>query len=309
MANQFHIYFYFPNENVGIDFLEEGEKNLEEVRFLIDLADCEKDTQLYYDCTNFNSFIESLKTAESFDEIGQFGVADAETAIFQLFYTSNVIAIDNENINKELFVLWDGHQRSIELDIPLVLKVIAKKSESIQKSIQYPRAKHLFLNIKDAFPFKRKLIPVIKDNMTDADSSFPLFVKIEKVKDFCGLDLWLQKNRTARKYNYGDNRHVEGHPNYDSGRKKSPIIGGEGGKKHLEALLKSAIGDSKQAKKNLINYDETNNCYVRYEDENALNQYHGYHLVKPNIHERDKDAEQSILPRIKYLLEYRSKNQ
>ena len=137
-------------------------------------------------------------------------------------------------------------------------------------------------------------------------------VIIEVASTFHELEKWFNRERACRKYNYNDFRHIEGHPNYfyyfRNGQKigKSPLLGGLGGQKRAEEILQTAIGDSKEHSY-LINWDFENERYMRFEDENFKNQYHGYHLVKPKTHERDTEEENRISKRVIDILNYRSK--
>lgn len=49
----------------------------------------------------------------------------------------------------------------------------------------------------------------------------------------------------------------------------------------MQLFLSSAIGDAKTKRNILINIDKNNSDFIlRYEDENFMNQYHAYHIVK-----------------------------
>lgn len=173
--------------------------------------------------------------------------------------------------------------------------------------------KHLLINIKDAFEFYQKVIPVFKD-CGNADD-LPVFIHIAYVSSFEALETWFGQNRTPRKYNIGDNRHIEGHGKYIP--PKSPVLGGFGGKQNLADLLKTAVGDqhAQRDHEDFMNYDPIYNCYVwfEYEEDNPQNQYHGYHLAIPKvraksekeIHTRDKEAEARIPARVMAILKQR----
>ena len=99
-------------------------------------------------------------------------------------------------------------------------------------------------------------------------------------QDFITIDnLFNQLNEHVRRFNRGDFRHCENHP--QRLHNKSPLIGGVNGFDNAESLLASSIGDIRSKHKYLLNIDHKNkNFIIRYEDENFNNQYHAFHIVK-----------------------------
>ncbi len=297
--DRFYIYLHFPTQNLEsrIKSSSEGEVFLEEIQMMIDRADCQKGINLFYENDNKNRFTEIVNTMEKFDEIGNFGVANFETAINKFLYDTSE-ALENEHIFDEtcLYRLWDiTDNYHVKDALPVVLKDIT------ERKLRDNDAKCLFLNVFDAFTWHRNIIPIFKDCFTEP-TDLPKFVHINFEKDFLGLDNWLNKQQMERTYNFNDFRHIENHQNYING--KSPILGGIGGQANLAELLKNAIGDWR-ANKDLINFDEQNDRYAWFEDENVNNQYHGYHLAIPSSHEKDTKAENKIPNRVKSLLNYR----
>ena len=48
--------------------------------------------------------------------------------------------------------------------------------------------------------------------------------------------------------------------------------------------------------------------YIWFENENTNNQYHAYHLAKPNSHEKDEKAVARIPSRAKRFIDSKKKN-
>lgn len=179
-------------------------------------------------------------------------------------------------------------------DFPQTLKYF------VDSKIKNDKQACLFLNFFHAFNL-RGSFPIIKDCSNNQD--LPSLVHIPQTNQFKDTDGWINENRSTRKYNESDNRHIEAHSNYI--KDKSPIIGGQKGKEVLDQLLPEALGHDDR--KILFAYDEGAERYIRYEDENANNQFHGYHLAKPKTHERDIKAEKLIPEAVKEIIEYRLK--
>jgi hypothetical protein len=161
-----------------------------------------------------------------------------------------------------------------------------------------------------AYYFNRSFIPVFKDCKTDTD--LPQFTQIQYVFNFDELENWFNKNISKRVLNTTDPRHQEKSPQYVKG--KSPLLHdlrNEDNQKYIALLLDSAITDQRseeRTNKDLINFDAQKNRYIWFEAEGVNNQYHAYHLTKPQSHEIDTSAELNIPDRIKDILEYRLKN-
>jgi hypothetical protein len=133
-----------------------------------------------------------------------------------------------------------------------------------------------------------------------------------RVDCFVGVDRICNQKNQGRMLNRNDFRHCENHPNRI--HSKSPLIGGIGGFDNAENLLSSAIGDAKAKRKFLINIDrKTQNFIIRFEDENFINQYHAYHIVKLENNRYNEDLEEINLiknphkgiPRAYKLIKYR----
>jgi hypothetical protein len=299
--NKIYAYLYFPNDNLSdkITSREQGEAFLEEIQMLIDRMDCEKEVELFFESTNKENFIQGIAILEEFQEIGNFGVANFQTTLDQLLYSSDVEDLETNYIfdEKALYRQWDINDNfALKAALPISLKDIT------ERVLQDINARCLFLNIYDAFQWNRTIIPVFKDVYPEKED-LPKFVHIQFETNFEGLDNWLTDNCLKKNYNSNDNRHIENHPAYISG--KSPIIGGIGGKKNLTNLVSYAIGDWRE-EKDLMNYDVINERFVWFEYDNTNNNsYHGYHLAIPKTHERDKSAEKRIPDRVKSLLKYR----
>ena len=303
--NKFHIYIQFPTEEELLKLIkteEDGFKFLESIRYLIDRADCEKETDLYYESSNKNLCSEMLLILSEL--IGNFGVMSPVDALNSLLTEASAVDFEENpihvlNENDCVYRLWDFDSRLLEDQFPKVLKEIAQK-------ILNTEGHCLLLNINNAIPNTRNFFPIFKDCRDNPENVFPKFLHIYYVNNFEKLEAWIQANRIIRNYNYSDPRHDEGNPQYIHG--KSPILGGQNGKERLAELLKTALTDKRaeiHASKDLMNYDDIRKEYVWFEAEESSNQFHGYHLVKPTTHERDSDAIDKIPQRVIDILEYR----
>lgn len=302
--SDFSIYFHFPAEDIfdSVDTEDKFRKFIEELTFLIDRADCEKSSNLFFSESNKDKFIEALRLSEEEYGIGNFSV---DLIINELLFNANNWEQkpkfeSNENIC--LYRVWDLDGKQTIEEFPDVLK-------EITECIEHSTNKCLLINVANTYFFNRDYIPVLKDCRDSKTDNFPKLFHIKLVYQFSDLEKWFEENRTARNYNFRDNRHVKSHRDYRNG--KSPIIDGEAGKERLSELLKTAITDQRSKEKiskDLINFDIKNNCYVwfEFENENPQNQYHGYHLVYADTEERNTQAENIIPERIKRILEYRS---
>jgi hypothetical protein len=302
--DQFHLFINFPQ---AVELLTDTADSkifsniLNEIAVLIDRADCEKGVQLYYQEANKLRFFEDLASIES--EMGQFGVLDNETALNQLLYEADAINWEEKShfdANATYFLWNSDHFSMTEITVEQdFLKELAERMLVIQA--KKTNEKLLLINVKSGFVWERASIPVLKDSR---NMLYPQLVCLPYCNDFQGLEAWLQQNRKQRNYNFSDNRHVEGHPQYIKG--KSPLLDGQAGKSNAAEHLKTAIGDERYVKY-LVNFDSNKKCYIRFEfeNDNPQNQYHGYHLVIPKTHEIDSKAIKEIPARVRTLLDYR----
>lgn len=292
----FNIYVQFPKEmDRYITSAEEGNKLIKHIQIILDRVDCENGAELFYDSKNRDEFFDEIKII--FELIGFVGTLSAEEVILHLLedsgayeWTSNP-SHEVEEVNT-YYKYWVSENREASQTCPPILKEVTDRASKDTR----PDSKYLVLNLYNTLT-ESKYASVIKGLRDEK----PHFLYVDLISDFIGLEDWYFINRTKRVYNFSDNRHIENHPEYI--RPKSPILGGKGGKINISVLLDAAIGDRRQCKW-LINYDLSNNCYVRFESENS-DSYHGYHLVRPISHERDIKAERLISPRIIDILNYR----
>lgn len=304
MNDKFSIFLLFPTESINISSKADGESLLKEIRLILDRIDCENNAELFYGSSNREEFSKILKLYENDDMLGYFGFLDFEEAMLQLFFESDIK--DWEKAPK-----FSDEYSSIEYipevkyenpNIPCVLKEIAERL-SIKSAY-----KMLLLNIDhDEFmsdPIQIKRFAINKPTC---------IVKIKSVSSFRELDNWFDSERTKRNYNYNDFRHIQGHPDYRYYNKKgkrvgkSPLLGGLAYRKNADEILQTALGDLKEHSF-LINWDTQNECYMRFEDENVQNMYHGYHLVDYQTHQRDKEEEKRISRRVLAIISYRKNN-
>ncbi len=304
MDDKFNVFLHFLTENIDqyISSLERGLVFMESVVICIDRADCEKGTVLFYQGSNKDMFLEQLTVIQEFSEIGNFGTIPPEVSINYLLQEINAENWEENphytpNECKHQIVSNKGGYEIITNHIPDVLK------EIYERKIADNQGKYILLNLYNSFVLNEIEINIYKicnNDTTDCKGVFYL-------KNFKELDQWFNQNRTPRNYNFIDNRHIEGHPEYVKKPKpKSPLLGGIGGKPNAANLLKDAIGDKKETQR-LYNFDENKKCYIQfeYEGDNPQNQYHGYHLVQPKTHKTDKEAVSDIPQRVTKILDYR----
>jgi hypothetical protein len=296
--DNFRIYLYFPTHRIEQLITPEisAENLIEEIKALITLADCEKGADLLFEGSNKDEFIELINLLE-IENYGSYNFEDSINILLENaenWENSPISAINEDNC---IYRLWNFANKSVESPLPTLKEITESK-------LQYSHSKTILLNFFNAIFIDKKYFSLFKDCRNDPSEKFPKFVKIEALSDFLTFDKWLQKNRIKRNYNLEDSRHIENHPRYD--KTKSPLLGGIGGKQNAANLLITAVGDPKKSK-DLINFDEGNDSFIwfEYENDNPQNQYHGYHLVKPKTHEKDKVAEAKIPDRIQDLLNYR----
>jgi hypothetical protein len=259
------VFIHFPTENL-YDVVQDNaqaEELLKELRFLLYRVQYEKEAVIYYDNANKDDFLKLL-------DIDQMGIAKPSLIIHRLLQNGEE---DNVYSPKNEYFIWDLDSK---MAAPVDKNMLKNAIESL-----FQNKKVVFLNIINDFSCKNP-INAFKDNR--ADDSLPQFVQIQVVTNFKDLDKWLEENHENRLYNFDDFRHIENDARYIKG--KSPLLGGIGGQKIAETLLKNALCDEQG--KDLYNYDAENECYIWFEDEKSMDGYHGYHLVRPTSHERDK---------------------
>lgn len=296
--DKFNIFLHFLAEDIDdhINSTEDGLAFMESVTIGIDRADCEKGSDLFYQGSNKDSFLEQLAMIE---ELGNFGIASPDVAInilLQDAYAENWEENPHYKPN-ECHYQIQGNQYSTTSDIPDVWK------EIYERKISDNQSKYILLNLYNQFIYNDIKITICKiynNNPLD-------YIDVFYIKNFDELDQWFNENRTPRNYNFEDNRHIETHPDYI--KNKSPLLGGMGSKTYAEFLLKNAIGDKKETQR-LYNFDEKHKHYIQfeYEGNNPQNQYHGYHLVKPKTYETDNNAVSDIPQRVIKILNYRQRN-
>ncbi len=294
-----HIYLHFDASIVNkIQDDKGGETIIKHLQFIIDRSLCEPGCKLYFDDASRIKFFDDCRLLEDPEYLGGFGAYNLEEVINLLLTEPGVCSWESRSLFKSqdpkyYYRQWlNASEQAIE-QFPDVLKEIFERISLTAT----PQNKCLFLNFIRSYQTEDK-VTVLK-SCYDCDAQT---VRIEHVSDFIGLDTWLNSTHATRIFNHNDNRHVIGHPDYIS--PKSPILGGMGGKPHLSGFLGNAISDVNRGKQ-LYNQDTTNDCFVRFEDENAGNQYHGYHLVDPKTSIRDAKAEDNMSDRLKKLMEYR----
>lgn len=301
-----HSYILFPEsfyESFDANSINLFERNIEDFLMTINLADCEINSKLYYSKTNKEVFFESLRVIEEISDI-KIGSYDLETVIDILFNENTVLAINEDRNSVCRITSYNSIKHGLFEEIPILFFDLIKKNLILSEM-----DKQIVLNLFNSYISQNPILFIV-----DCTSSNGIVKTIEVpyVTKFVELDKWLIENRLKRNFNLDDNRHIENHPqNKIVSHNKSPLIGGLRGKQNAEDLLKNAIGDKKSMsnKLDLMNFDSSNEAYIWYEDENANNQYHAYHLVTTKTYERDEKAESRISDRVKKILKYRERTE
>lgn len=292
-----NTYIHFPERlDDYINSDDQGRRLIKDFQMTIDLADCEKGSVLYYSKSNKDIFFENI---DAFEELfGYFGGIDFQTIIDILFQEAQIYPINEELQTNCICSVYNANSTHLERVFPVIFLESLNTFKSLNEHDRL-----IILNFFNNY-FGHKSISIIED----CEQKGKKIIDLPFVENFKQLDEWLIENRTPRKYNMGDNRHVENHPqSLINSHNKSPLIGGIGGKQNAEQLLKKAVGD-KRDKKDLMNCDTKNNdAFIWFEDENEnpQNQYHGYHLVKAYTYEEDEKEVKKIPERVINILEYR----
>lgn len=292
-----NTYIHFPEKlDDYIDSIDSGRNLIKEFQMIIDLADCEKNSVLFYSKSNKDLFFENIDVFEEY--FGYFGGIDFKTVIEILFQEAQIHPINEEHQTKCIYSVYTSNSTYLERNFPILFQETITTFKNLNKP-----DKIIILNLFNNY-FSKESISIIED----CGQKGKQIIDLPFVENFKQLDEWLINNRIPRNYNMGDNRHIESHPESQiNSHKKSPLIGGLGGKENAKKLLKNAIGDKKFTK-DLINCDTTNNdAYIWFEDENEnpQNQYHGYHLVKAGTYEEDRTAVKNIPERVISIIDYR----
>lgn len=296
--DKFHFYINFPSD-CDIVSPEAGEELLKELQLSIDRADCETGSNLYYSSTNKEEFIGN---AEALMEFGYFGTMDlSEVLNFHIIncdikdWEKKHLHHTNDYNCRYKHILPDGE------DAPNTPKILKEIAEHLNQIADPAIEKCLLINpLNNIEIFNPGTVMRIERNIN------PQLFHLESTNDFLGLELWIHKTRRRKSYNFNDNRHIEGHPQYIKG--KSPNLYGSGGRASAEALLETSIGD-KRKNTYTINFDYEKQCYIRFEYENASNQYHGYHIIKPRTHDVDHVNIANLPNRVKNILKYRKEKE
>lgn len=298
-----HNYILFPeslDDSLEIDTAKKSIDLIKGFQMTIDLADCEKGSLLYYSKSNKDNFIDNVKAFEELSKLN-IGLYDFETFVNTIFNEKDIIAV-NEDVSKCKVTTYNSMQGGLDEKPPLIFFEVIKRNESLNQL-----DKQIVLNLFNCY-FSQNPIMIIID--CTISNSIVKNIEIPFVTNFVDLDNWLIENRIKRNFNENDNRHIENHPqNKIASHNKSPLIGGLGGKQNAENLLKNAIGDKRSASNSLdlMNFDTKNDAYIWYENENADNQYHAYHLVKAITHQKDDVAISRVSSRVLKILDYRKR--
>lgn len=286
-----YCYFYFPTEKLvdeGITVDNIG-SYLKKIRLMLQRAECEHESIILYHNENLNNFSSWLQTlAEE-----SLGTVSYKTSLQRLLYDAEDFQDLSKETYPESYIYQEWAQGSF---VPLDSYVEYFLSYVIRENHRIAERCLLMIDI-DPRTYDRNPIFVIYADLTEANAK-PQIVEVNVAHEMEHIHEWLKIHRTPRGYDMNDVRHVEHSPQYERG--KSPIIGGEAGKQVLEKLLPEAIGNKHQ--KDLIAYDSSKHQYIWYEKGQG-NEYHGYHLVKPQTYQRDESAIAKIPQAIKHVVD------
>jgi len=312
----FNVFIHFPTENLEKEFLtkENLKSHIDDIIMICIRVVCENGATLFYLRPNLDKYIEEFTILNQLfeeDYNRKENEYDYEKQKFALNIDSNLRGLiedaQDETSQKVedncIFRLWIYKEDRIENDFPDILKHIT------ERQLKSKVVKHILINTDYSFHFPLNYIPVFKDCKNNNTTDLPQFVNIPHLKNFENLEQWFKKNRTPRKFNFEDERHKQRKNTKNNQTKKgnkSPILNND--KQHIASLLEDAIGNSND-KDYLINFDEKNGQYVRfeYENENPQNQYHGYHLVLQGTYDRDEKEVSKISEKILQIIDYRKK--
>jgi hypothetical protein len=295
--DNFKVFVHFPTEKIeeSIDSEEDYAQYFERIMFLLDRADCEKGVKLYYQGSNKDAFVEHLS---DISYVYGYNILSPDTATnILLQYANDWEDSPSKNIDdsNNVYRIWDFDNETLISEFSNTLK-------EVLEHIDLNNDKVLLINIENSISANHSFVVVLKYCRNLAE--LPKLAHIHFVKDFTNLDLWFKNNRTPRLINTTDERHNENSVRYIKG--KSPILydlrRDTEAVEHLLNLLNNAVTDQRVSK-DLMNYDSKQDRYIWFENENAQNQYHAYHLAKPRTHEADEEAVSKIPPRVKRFID------
>jgi hypothetical protein len=300
MVDKFHLFFVFsPIPNEVVDQQDLADNYIKNMVYMIERADCENTSTIYLSRNNIKEYIEEL---DILNEILPFtGILNSTELIALLLQQIepkylNEELIQNDQPNSRYYRQLISASRTLTDGPKNLVKDLIEKTITSQSSVN----EACFILNPGGGVADEEYITVIRGGSDER----PVMATLDIIRDFTQLEECFYTNSQPRMYNHGDNRHIEGHGSYIP--RKSPLIGGQTGKENARNLLSKALGDRKD-RQYLVNFDNINNRYIRFEFEgqNPQNQFHGYHLVMPTTHEPDEKAVSQISKRIIKLLEYR----
>ena len=301
--NKFNIFIIFPNEATvteGISDSEDFTRFLKNINDLIDRTDCEVGTKLFFDNAELIAFTTAL---EALVYAGEFYLIKPKRILSQLLK----IAEDwtEKPLHKSAYFYgdWQFNSRLVVQELP----------PSVKEAVEYAsQGKTAFLHVKNEVNAIYNPFFILKDTSSPVESKLPTFTQLDQIHNLDSLEKWFQTNRTRRQLNDKDERHNERSAKYvTKPEKKSPLLYDfrfdTAGIVYVQTLLDEAIGDAQESK-DLMNYDLQKKRYIWFENENTNNQYHAYHLAKPNSHEEDDRAVARIPSRAKRFIDSQKKN-
>jgi len=234
-------------------------QRLEEI---IDLLECEKEVDLFYDSENIRDFEELLK------ELNE-GLVSPQSIFASLL--SNARDIHSVKFQGCYLVCNFSDNKLDPTTNKLLIKIVEENLLS-QPQTSKIQQKYLLLNFTDLYA-TRAFLPIIKDC---GEENCPQLVGIPQVIDKNKLEVWLSQNRPPRVFS-NNPKHGESGKGVRThkGEKVSALLCNA---QEAQKLLDTAIGCAKITDR-LYNFDRKYGKYIVFEDENTPNNtYHGYYV-------------------------------
>ena len=244
--DNFNIFIVFPDDSsIGksIDSREAFDAYLSNMKDLLDRADCEHNSNLFYQGSELSRFMNTLSELIFVED---YLIDEPSILIYELLKNSTDWTDQPFHKVADFYGIWDFHSR----------QVIQEISPSVKEAIEYAKeGKCLILHVQaDFHPTKNSLF-ILKDTSTHTIQQFPVFFQLHQVHNLDSLEQWLQTARTPRQINSTDQRHNESSILYIKG--KSPLLydfRDPNAVNAVQKLLNEATGDAHE-NKDLMNYD------------------------------------------------------
>ncbi|MBI5913874.1 MAG: hypothetical protein HY842_00725 [Bacteroidetes bacterium] len=231
---------------------------------MTDMAHMERDSEVFYDAENVETFFN--QTATLFEEMEYFRTP--KMRLYEAFSDALDWRTVSTHIPECAYILWDLENGKVEF---LYSHTLCEIAERILSNHQ-----NCLLILTTSTEMTRGFFPVFKDAIHIED--LPRFVHIPFAENLDSLEQWLSKNRESRLFNLSPKHGENGQGHWQDA---SPLLCD---RQRAQELLGNAIGD-KRLTPELYNFDEQHDCCIvfKYENDTPQNQYHGYHVSIESI--------------------------